>query len=60
MTRYPTTEHAYLYYCADCGYQLPEFQGAFWFVRERTRGDGTVDVPYCPKCGTESITVTRT
>jgi len=59
MTRYPTDRSAYVYRCTDCGYRLPEFQGAFWFVRERGRGDGTVDVPYCPECGAESITAER-
>lgn len=43
----------------SCGYRLPDFQGAFWFVKERERGDATIEVPYCPECGAESLAVER-
>ena len=59
MPRYRTDKSQCVYRCTNCGYRLPDFQGAFWFVRERERGDGTVEVPYCPECGTESLTVER-
>jgi predicted RNA-binding Zn-ribbon protein involved in translation (DUF1610 family) len=59
MTRYPDRERRYIYSCESCGTEIPAFQGVFWFTRERERGDGTVDVPYCPDCGAEAIQVDR-
>ena len=55
MTRYPDQEERYIYYCEECGKQIQMFQGVFWFTRERQRDGETVDVPYCPDCGSESI-----
>jgi predicted RNA-binding Zn-ribbon protein involved in translation (DUF1610 family) len=55
MTRYPDKQTAYVYRCTECGYRLPDFQGAFWLSRDRRRGDETVEVPYCPECGSESL-----
>jgi DNA-directed RNA polymerase subunit RPC12/RpoP len=59
MTRYPDDRTEYVYRCTECGHRLPDFQGAFWLVRERQRVDGTIEVPYCPECGSESLTAER-
>ncbi|MFB6165037.1 MAG: hypothetical protein ABEJ31_07750 [Haloarculaceae archaeon] len=59
MPRLPADRPEYVYRCTECGYRLPNFQGAFWLVRERERGDGTVEVPYCPECGAESLVADR-
>lgn len=59
MTRYPDGRAAYVYRCTECGHELPEFQGAFWLARERKRGEGTIEIPYCPSCGAESLTAER-
>lgn len=56
MTRYPNNKTGYVYRCTECGCQLADFQGAFWLVRERQRGEGTIEVPYCLECGAESLT----
>ena len=56
MMRYPDQKRRYVYRCEECGHRLPNFQGLFWFVRDRKRGDGVVEVPYCPECKSESIT----
>lgn len=56
MTRYPGNEPEFVYRCIECGNRLPDFQGAFWFVREREIGDGTIEIPYCPECDSASIT----
>lgn len=55
MTRYPGERTAYVYRCTECGHRLPDFQGAFWLSRDRRRGDGTVEVPYRPECGSVSL-----
>jgi predicted Zn-ribbon and HTH transcriptional regulator len=59
VPRYPAVDSELVYRCRNCGYRLPDFQGAFWLVRERERGDGTIEVPYCPKCDSESIVAER-
>ncbi len=58
MPRYPSATDRYAYQCSDCGAEIPAFQGLFWFTREREHGDGTIDAPYCPECGSESIECT--
>jgi DNA-directed RNA polymerase subunit RPC12/RpoP len=55
MTRYPSASDRYAYRCKECEAEIPDFQGLHWFTRERPRGDGTVDVPYCAECGAEAI-----
>ena len=57
MTRYPNAADRFDYRCDDCGARIPPFQGLYWFVRDRTvdDGDASVEVPYCPKCGGETI-----
>jgi NAD-dependent SIR2 family protein deacetylase len=59
VPRYPEDKRECVYRCTDCGYRIPDFQGTFWFVRERERGDSTIEVPYCPECKAESITLER-
>lgn len=57
MTRYPDRTGGYEYRCTECDAVIPDYQGVFWFTRNRERGDATVEVPYCPECRSESITV---
>lgn len=59
MTRYPEPEKRYVYWCSECGAQIPTYQGVYWFTRERQRRDATVEVPYCPECKAESIRSAR-
>lgn len=59
MTRYPDQEEGYSYQCEACGTAIPAFQGVYWFTRERQQGTHTIEVPYCPECGSESIRSAR-
>lgn len=60
MTRYPDeTGSEYEYRCTACGTVLSAYQGLYWFARERTVGESTVEIPYCPECGAEELEVRR-